>query len=431
MMRDFAGYKKLEFQTPESIQKTQETLLREHLRYCSKHSPYYRKIFSRRGQWWRGFTLERLHELPFTDKAQLEKYNDSFLAVPQRKIVDIVLSSGTTGQPTRIAYTEADLRRLAYNEEQSFRSCGMTAQDRVLLTCTMDRCFVAGFAYFSGVRAIGAAAIRSGLNSLESHFETIRRLHPTVIVGVPTFLKKLALYMRGQGVGKTGVRMLVCIGEPLRGADMDFLPLGKDLEKLWGAKAYSTYSSSEIISTFCECKSQQGGHLHPELAAVEIIDESGKPREAGSVGELVVTPLMIEGMPLIRFKTGDISFLIPERCRCGRKSLRLGPILGRKKQMMKIRGTTVYPQAIFSVLEEIGRVAEYCISVRQESPLADAVTVHAAVTDKSCSASYIQEQLQARLRVRPEVIVEEEEMLRSRVYTQKSRKPVRFFDYRR
>jgi phenylacetate-CoA ligase len=239
------------------------------------------------------------------------------------------------------------------------------------------------------------------------------------------------LYLRGQGVKKTGVRMLVCIGEPLRGADMRFLALGKDLERVWEAKAYSTYSSSEIISSFCECTSQQGGHLHPELAAVEIIDEEGNPRETGFVGELVVTPLMIEGMPLIRFKTGDISFLIPERCRCGRRSLRLGPIMGRKQQMMKIRGTTVYPQAIFSVLEEIGRVAEYCISVRQESPLSDAVTVHAAVTDKSCSAAYIREQLQARLRVRPEVIVEEEENLRGRVYTGKSRKPVRFFDYRR
>ncbi|MDD2703057.1 MAG: AMP-binding protein [Candidatus Omnitrophica bacterium] len=430
-MRDFSIYRKLEFQTPDSIRETQETILREHLRYCSRNSPYYKKIFSGRGQWWRGFTLENLPELPFTDKSRLEKYNDAFLAVPPRKIVDIVLSSGTTGQPTRIAYTESDLRRLAYNEEQSFHSCGMTAEDRVLLTCTLDRCFVAGFAYFSGVRAVGAAAIRSGLNSLESHGETIRRLHPTVIVGVPTFLRKLGLYLRGQGVKNTGVRMLVCIGEPLRGADMRFLALGRDLERVWGAKAYSTYSSSEIISSFCECTSQQGGHLHPELAAVEIIDEAGNPRETGFVGELVVTPLMIEGMPLIRFKTGDISFLIPERCRCGRRSLRLGPIMGRKQQMMKIRGTTVYPQAVFSVLEEIGRVAEYCISVRQESPLSDAVTVHAAVTDRSCSAAYIKEQLQARLRVRPEVIVEEEEILRGRVYNGKSRKPVRFFDYRR
>jgi phenylacetate-CoA ligase len=294
----------------------------------------------------------------------------------------------------------------------------------------MDRCFVAGLAYFSGVRALGAAAIRSGLSSLEGHFDIIRRMKPTAIVGVPTFLKKLGLYARAQGMDKTGVRMLVCIGEPLRGVDMEFLPLGAELEKIWGAKAYSTYSSSEIISTFCECESQRGGHLHPELAVVEIIDESGKPLEAGCTGEVVVTPLMVQGMPLIRFRTGDISFLIRERCRCGRKSIRLGPILGRKKQMMKIRGTTVYPQAIFSVLEEIGRIAEYCISVRQESPLSDAVTVHAAVTDKNCSASYIQEQLQARLRVRPEVIVEEEERLRSRVYTQKSRKPVRFFDYR-
>ncbi len=113
--------------------------------------------------------------------------------------MDIVLSSGTTGKPTAMMYTENDLRRLAYNEEISFASCGLTRDDVVLLTCTIDRCFIAGLAYFSGVRSLGAAAIRNGLSSAESHLEVIQRLKPTALVGVPTFLLKLGQYHPGAG----------------------------------------------------------------------------------------------------------------------------------------------------------------------------------------------------------------------------------------
>ena len=224
---------------------------------------------------------------------------------------------------------------------------------------------------------------------------------------------------------------LVCIGEPLRGRDLGFLKLGSDLERIWGAKAFSTYATSETVTTFCECTAQQGGHLHTDLAVVEIVDDDGNPVPDGSAGEVVVTPLVVEGMPLVRFKTGDVSFLSCEKCACGRMSPRLGPIIGRKKHMMKVRGTTLYPQAIYSALDEIAEVSDYYIVVDNEDDLADQVTVHVAARDGKCSAAAIAEVLQARLRVKPDVALEPEETVRQHVHTQKSRKPVRFTDNRR
>ena len=110
---------------------------------------------------------------------------------------------------------------------------------------------------------------------------------------------------------------------------------------------------------------------------MEIVDENGAVLSAGTVGEVVVTPLSVEGMPLIRFKTGDISFLMDEPCACGRSSPRLGPILGRKKQMMKIRGTTLYPQAVYSALDEMDGVDDYYMVVTSRGDLSDEMTIYA------------------------------------------------------
>jgi len=279
---------------------------------------------------------------------------------------------------------------------------------------------------------LGAAAIRNGHGSMESHMEIIRRMNPTVIVGVPSFLRKLGLFMREHGVDSAAgpVARLVCIGEPVRDETMSFLKLGTDIETLWGAKAFSTYASSETVTTFCECTAQQGGHLHPDLAIVEILNEQGKAVKDGQPGEVVLTPLAMEGMPLIRFKTGDISFLLREPCACGRTAPRLGPIIGRKKQMMKVRGTTLYPQAVYSALDGIPGIAEYYLVVDGRDDLSDELAVHVSVRDPSCTASGIAETLQARLRVKPVVIVESDEEVRGRVFTPASRKPIRFVDLR-
>ena len=431
-MKDLYIYKNLEFATRKKIKDTQDILLKEHLLYCQKNSPYYRRVFKKNKLDARNLNIDNLSRFAFTDKTEIERHNDDFLAVDPEKVADIVLSSGTTGKPTKISYSDWDLKRLAYNEEQSFGACGFTNQDTVLLTCTLDRCFIAGLAYYSGIRGLGATAIRNGLNSLESHLEIIKRLKPTALVGVPSFLRKLGIYLsqKGYSAQKSGVKKIVCIGEPLRDKDLKFLKVGQDLETIWKAKVYSTYSASEIISTFCECTAQAGGHLHPDLAVVEIIDAQGRNLSKGGIGEIVVTPLRIQAMPLVRFKTGDISFLIDKPCSCGRKSIRLGPILGRKKQMMKMRGTTFYPQTIYSCLEEISEISEYYISVTSISALCDNIEIYVAVTNPACTQTQIEEKLQARLRVTPKVLICDEELVKEQVYTSGSRKPVRFIDRR-
>lgn len=430
-MMDFYQYKNLEFFKPDEIKDIQNSLLENHLDYISHNSPYYRRILNDFDI--NSITIENFSSLPFTDKSAFEKHNDELLAVPMSKIVDIVLSSGTTGKPTRIMYTENDLKRLAYNEEISFAGCGITSDDIVLLTCTIDRCFVAGLAYFLGVRALGAAAVRNGLNGFESHAGIIQRMKPTAIVGVPSFLYKLGRFLQSNGIDpqKANITKLVCIGEPLRDKNLSLLKLGEYLEETWGAKVFSTYASSETITTFCECTEQKGGHLHPELAIVEIVDDDGNVLPPGEIGEVVVTTFFVEGMPLLRFKTGDVSFLIDEPCECGRYSVRLGPILGRKKQMIKYRGTTLYPQAVYSVLDEIPEVSDYHVTVSSDFDLSDAMKVCVSVKNNSCSAERIIDKLQAHLRVRPDVEIKSEEEIKAQLFSGNSRKAIRFIDRRK
>ncbi len=428
-MKALSYYYDISFSNAGKIRKIQNKKLQQHLNYCLKNSPYYKRILKKADT---KLGLDNLEQLPFTEKSDIEQYNDDFFAVNPEKIRDVVLSSGTTGKPTKIAYTDYDLQRLAYNEEKSFLGCGISPKDIALLTCTLDRCFIAGLAYFLGMKALGATAIRNGHGTLESHLQVIKRMKPTVIVGVPTFLKKLGLYLEQRGIDpvKTEVSKLICIGEPLRDKNLNPLKVNQDLENIWSAKSFSTYASSETVTTFCDCIKQVGGHLHPDLAIVEIIDNNNKLLPPGEIGEVVITSLAVEAMPLVRFKTGDISFLIDKPCACGRNSLRLGPILGRKKQMMKVKGTTLYPQAIYSALEDIESISDYFITVCRDTELSENVLITAALKDESYDTEDVQNILQAKLRVKLDVEVKDEGVVKESVYSKKSRKPIRFIDKR-
>jgi phenylacetate-CoA ligase len=432
-MTGFEKYEGLEKMDSGEMRRAQEGLLREHLAYVAARSPFYRDLFLRNGVDPARTGLDRLADLPFTDKSDLEGRNDDFLAVPMAEVSDIVLSSGTTGKPTRIMYSRGDLDRLAFNEKTAFERAGLNSSDIVLLTCTMDRCFIAGLAYYYGAREVGAATIRNGLSSPASHMEVISRLRPTVLVGVPSFLVKLGGFMRERGMEPrtAGVRTLVCIGEPTRDRDMNLTGLGRRLEETWDAKAYSTYASSETVTTFCECAERNGGHLHPALGVVEIVDPDGKVLAPGTTGEVVVTPFLTRGMPLVRFRTGDVSFLLPVPCACGRGSVRLGPILGRLRQMIKCHGTTLYPQAIYAVLDDMPGISDYYVVVSGDFKLSDEVAVFVSLKDRATTAEAVTERLQARLQVKPAVSVVDSACVRERVYAEGSRKPVRFFDERR
>ncbi len=431
MTQEYIVHRDAKFLGIEAIREAQTDMLRKHLLYAKTHSPAYRKILAKIDV--EHFELGGLPQLPFTEKKDIENSPNSFLAVAPDQIADMVLSSGTTGKPLQINYTDRDLARLSYNEEESFLSCGIERGDIALLTCTLDRCFVAGLAYYLGLRARGAAVIRNGHGVIESHVEIICNMQPTVIVGVPTFLRKLGLFMRksNQGALKISVRKIICIGEPLRGRNFESLGLGKELEEIWNAKVFSTYASSETITSFCECSAQRGGHLIPELAVVEIIDDEGRVLSAGETGEIVVTPMAVEGMPLVRYKTGDISFLEEVACACGRFSSRLGPILGRKNQLMKVRGTSLYPQAIFAVLESIHAISNYYVEVSNESELSDRLIVFISLQNKNVTKEKLEEELAAKLRVKPEIILVTDEILKKKIFLPQFRKPVRFCDKRK
>ena len=414
------------FLSLEDQRRIQTARLREHVRYCHEHSPFYRA----RKDCPADVSPDTLAEIPLTDKAVFAERNAEFLAVPRTQIADIVFSSGTTGMPTPVMYTASDLTRLAEQEARAFASNGVTPEDTALLTCTLDRCFVAGYAYCSGLQKLGASVIRNGISPLENHVAVMRALSPTVIVGVPVFLRRLGQMLDGNTDARR-VRRLICIGEPLRDERMNPLPLAQDLQRLFpNATAHSTYASSEGVTPFCECEACCGGHLHMDAAVLEIADEAGRPLPDGQPGEIVITPLGVRGMPLLRFRTGDISFMMSGPCRCGRNSPRLGPVIGRRNQMMKINGTSLYPSAFFNALDKMPGISQSYVTVSSEDRLSDSVRVTVSVREPTLTADEITRSLQAALRVKPQVSIEPEETVSAVIYTRTPRKPIRFIDKR-
>ncbi len=377
-------------------------------------------------------TAEDLLVIPTTSKADLEERTQDFLCVPEHDVVDICLTSGTSGKPTPLLQTKSDLERLAYNEELSFLSTGITASDRVLIAAAIDRCFMAGLAYFLGLTQIGATVIRAGSSSLPVLMDLVRTHRPTAMVGVPTLMATIAEQLLETKVDpkQIGLKRMVCIGEPVRNQDFSLSPLGQRLHELWGASIFGTYASTEMATTFCECEQCTGGHLHPDLMVLELLDEQGRHISPGMPGEVVVSPLRVTGMPLLRFRTGDMAVLHVAPCPCGRNTPRLGPILGRKSQLLKIKGTSVYPPAIFSVLQEMSEIVNYYIEVSDQYALSDHIRVVVGTRAGHLTPLMVAEQIAARIRVKPEVILCEPEGVQTKTTAEGQRKPTIFFDYR-
>jgi phenylacetate-CoA ligase len=235
----------------------------------------------------------------------------------------------------------------------------------------------------------------------------VERLGATTIVSVPSFLKRVAIYAQQQKIdlAKSTVKKLVCIGEPVRTADWQLTPLGSSISQSWGAAVYSTYGITELACSACECSAGQGGHLHPQLLHAEIIDDAGRPVPQGEPGQLVATTIGVEAMPLIRFATGDITFMTSQRCACGLSTPRIGPILGRKEQVMKIKGTTVYPAAVQRTLQGIDGILDYVLIATAPTPLSDELEIVVALRSGITNGAQemICEKLRGELKVLPAV----------------------------
>ncbi|MFO7766664.1 MAG: AMP-binding protein [Pelovirga sp.] len=416
------------------IRRRQLTLLQQHLGYLERCSPYYRRLFGTIGFSSDQLTqLEQLAHLPLTGKAELAQYNHDFLAVAEEQVRDICVTSGTTGEPVTIWQTESDLQRLAENEKRAFLAAGVSRHHRVLIAAALDRGFMAGLAYFLGLREIGATIIRAGSSSLDYLAETARRQRPQVMVGVPSLFLTLARHLEQQGVEcrTLGVEKLICIGEPIRQPDLTLSPLGETLAEHWSAQVLGTYAGTEIATAFADCEQGCGGHLLSELAVIEILDEDGTAVTGGQAGEVVVTPLGIQGTPLLRYRTGDMAVLHEDSCPCGRQTPRLGPIQGRREQMLKCRGTTLYPATIANALYSLPAVQGHYLEVYRQHDLADEVRVVVGCTDAALTAEHISARIAALTRVRLEVDVRSPAEVARTTLRRDRRKPVIFFDYRK
>lgn len=425
----------IEKQSLVEIKAFQELKLQEVLQYVNTNSVYYKNLFKEHNIDVSKITrLEDLQGIPTTNKEELQKNNDDFLCVPTHKIIDFATTSGTLGDPVTFGLTDNDLDRLAYNEAISFDCAGIKEGDIVQLMTTMDRRFMAGLAYFLGLRKMKVGVIRVGAGIPELQWDSILKYKPTYLITVPSFLLKLIEYADSHGIdyNNLGIKGAICIGESLRNQDFTNSILADKIASKWNIKLFSTYASTEMSTAFTECEHGVGGHHHPELIIVEVLDDENKPVKEGESGELTITTIGVEAMPLIRFKTGDIVKLHTDTCACGRNTLRVGPVVGRKQQMIKYKGTTLYPPAMNEVLNDFDLIENYLIEIYTNDLGTDEIVVKIVVSNPSEGfLNEVKDHFRAKLRVTPKIEFVTKEVLNPIVFNPMNRKPTRFIDSRK
>lgn len=413
------------------IRSVQDELLREQVRYALAHSPFYRERLA--GVDVDSLSTDGIEGLPLTSKEDIQKENRAFLCVENKDVAEVVATTGTTGTHVYVYLTKNDLVRLAENERRCFSYAGIGADDLVLLSVTLDNLFIAGLAYYTGLQRLGAGVIRLGAHSPKKQLEIIQTLKPTGIVAVPSFMS--AIYKQadkdGINLDSSSLKKAALIGETIRNPDFSSNALGGMVERFKRIETYSTYGITEIAAAFSECGRHKGLHSHPDLVYPEVVDESGSPVKDGEMGELVVTTFQVEGMPLLRYKTGDETFRISEPCACGSNSLRIGPITGRKAHRLKVKGTTVYPRSIENALVGVEGVENYVIEAYTGDDHADRLVVKIGSNNMHSSFKLdVCEAIRAKARVTPQVEIMPPQEVEKILFEGNSRKPMVFIDRR-
>lgn len=415
-------------------QTIQNALLKRLLAYVQENAPFYKKHFETHA-----INIENIQSqkdltiIPTTTKEDLQQCNWDFLCVPKREIAEYTATSGTLGKPVTIALTKNDLNRLAFNEANSFELLGLADDDIVQLMLTLDRQFMAGIAYYSGLQMHKGAVVRTGPGLPEMQLEVIQKLGTTVLVAVPSFLLKIIKVAKEKNIDLNNlpVKKVLAIGENVRQGSLQESTLLQRISEDWQIEIYGTYASTEMQAAFTECNAHQGGHLQPEMLIVEILDDQGNTVPDGEIGEVTVTTLGVEGMPLIRYRTGDLAQLYTEGCSCGRNTPRLGPIVGRKKQMIKYKGTSLYPPTIIETLNAIPAIQEYVVEVSHDELAHDQLLIHIHTPLEEIEANdLLKPILKANLRVLPKIRYCGLNEIQQMQFPPNSRKQIKFIDRR-
>jgi len=358
------------------LERLQATLFR-----VATHVPFYSKKFKELNVDPDGFrSLDELASLPFTTKQDLrDNYPYGLFAVPLRDVVRVHASSGTTGQATVVGYTKNDINRWADLVARVLTAAGVTKDDVVQIAFGYGM-FTGGFGLHYGAERVGASVIPISSGNTKRQIQIMQDFRTTALVCTPSYALLLADAMEEAGININGLALKYGLfgGEPWSEA------MRAEIQDKLHVVATDNYGLSEVMGPGVagECQECNGLHINEDHFLVEVINpDTLEPVSPGEVGELVITTLTKEAFPVIRYRTRDLTRILPDPCPCGRTLRRMQRVLGRTDDMLIIKGVNVYPSQIEQVLFEIeGTKPHYQIVVEREGRL-DKITVLVEVVE--------------------------------------------------
>ena len=351
---------------------------------------------------------EAFEELPFSSKNDLRNaYPLGIQAVPDEEVVRIHSSSGTTGKPVIIPYTAKDVDDWATMFARCYETAGVTKKDRVHITPGYGL-WTAGIGFQAGAEKLGAMVIPMGPGNTDKQLQMMIDLESTVLTATSSYALLLA-----EEIDKRGLKDKIHLKKGVFGSERWSEKKREYIKEKLGIELYDIYGLTEIYGPGIgiSCDAQNGMHYWDDYVYIEIIDpKTGKTLPDGEEGEIVITTLVKEGAPLIRFRTHDISRIIPGECPCGRKHPRLDIIKGRSDDMFKVHGVNMFPSQVEELLALVDGVpSEYTINIAHDEPANKdimLVTVEAeGRVDFEQTGRQIRDLFKSRIGVTPKITV--------------------------
>lgn len=365
------------------LKELQLAKLRKLVAYTYDNVPFYRNKLDSMGLSPDSIKkLDDIRHLPFTSKDDLrDNYPFDLFATPMREVVRIHASSGTTGKATVVGYTRKDLELWSEMMARIHSAGGVTKDDIAQISFGYGL-FTGGFGHHYGLEKIGAAVIPASSGNTERQVQIMKDFGTTVLICTPSYALHIADVMVEMGIDpKRDLKLKY----GLFGAEPWSESIRREIEKKMCLTATDNYGLSELIGPGVsgECLEKNGMHINEDSFIVEIIDpKSGERLKEGEKGELVITPLDKEALPLLRYRTKDLSIISPEQCRCGRTTARIMKIMGRTDDMLIIRGVNVFPSQIEEALLEVDGIAPHYQIIVDRQKNIDILEVHVEVTDR-------------------------------------------------
>jgi phenylacetate-CoA ligase len=366
----------------------QESRLRTIVKYAYDKVPFYKKKFDETGLKPQDIrNIEDIEKIPFTTKDDLrDNYPFDMFAVPMSEIIELHASSGTTGKPVVVGYTRNDMENWSEAVARLAACAGLTKDDIAQVAFGYGM-FTGGFGLHYGLQKLGATVVPASSGNSERQIMYMQDFGTTALISTPSYALYLSEVCEDMGVDPRSLSLRT----GLFGGEGHSDELTAEIEKRWGITDTENYGMTEIVGPGVsgECTFKTGLHINEDMFLPEIIDPTTeKGIGYGKKGEMVLTTLTKEGIPMLRFRTKDITVLYDERCDCGRTNARMNKVLGRTDDMLIIKGVNVFPSQIESVLMKFAHTAPYYQIVLKNHGFMDTIEIQVEVADGSILDSY-------------------------------------------